>query len=315
MDQTNRDRTSRTDQNLREACLQESSAGSRSDGAARIGPASGAEAGEHDGSCLDFQRDQNPDSMDWNAALISLEERLQQRRDDQYRSFFCRISPAVDPERVLGIPVSVLEPMVRQLSGQEREALLKAESRPYYEEDLMAVKLINQSLTMDIGWAGVQRLLPCLNTWSLTDGLSLPKVDSPSLLEKAGELLEMPQSGARRLGILWIMKRAIHPHLDPEWIQRALALRDSSRDVQMAQAWLMCEGMIDDPDWFWPVLQNHPVFEVQRMAIQKCLDSRRISADQKERLRQFRKELNRRIKSGSAEDEAVAADVINRHSR
>ena len=91
------------------------------------------------------------------------------------------------------------------------------------------------------------------------------------------------------------MKRASKLEYDPArfFLQKALTVDGDEREIQLAKAWLLCEFMIYQPELAWKTLQNPNLDpQIVRMAIQKCLDSRRVTGFQKTNLKRLRQTLS-----------------------
>lgn len=218
-----------------------------------------------------------------DSILQQLEIRLYQAADLAGKRYISRVATEIDPNRVLGISVPVLRKIEKDLSCQERRALLCG-SHLYYEEELLAVLVCCSIRDVQQAWRALQTVKPVFYTWSLTDTCTMPYIPDSILLDWAQHMLEGNTPYEQRLGIVWILKRIFRGPLDMEIIQKALSVPSEEKAVMMAKAWLMCEGMIHQPDVFEELIVSFPDKKVQHMAIRKCLDSFRISDSRKDQL-------------------------------
>lgn len=165
----------------------------------------------------------------------------------------------------------------------------------YIDEDFIHIHLLNTLKTLPEARQAVLAFLPSIESWCQTDSLTFPKIKTDDLLELALEMLDRPESYGRRLGIIWIMKRASKLEYDPArfFLQKALTVDGDEREIQLAKAWLLCEFMIYQPELAWKTLQNPNLdSQIVRTAIQKCLDSRRVTGFQKTNLKRLRQTLS-----------------------
>ncbi len=226
---------------------------------------------------------------------FSLEDKLLPLQDSRRAKFSARLAPTIPSDRFLGIRTPDLKGIAKSLEPEQKEAFLTSLPHVYVEEDIIHIQLLNDYKNIDQARNALLAFLPFIQSWYQTDGLTFPHLSTDELFELAQSFLERPESYARRLGILWIMKRA--PKLDPitakVWLEKALAAAGNEREIQLAKAWLLCEFMIWQPELGMKALSSKELDPMLiRMAIGKCIDSRRIDEPAKQTLRQLRRTLS-----------------------
>lgn len=175
------------------------------------------------------------------------------------------------------------------MTREEEAQFLKAVPHDYFEQDQLHVLLLNRHEDMKEIKDQLAAFLPFVSTWALTDSLTLPKVKDHTLLAAAANCLQSPHSYTRRLGILWIMKRGIKRQDAAFWLDAALQTPGIEKEIILAKGWLLCEYMIHCPHIARERLQDDSLEKlVLCQAIRKCLDSRRISSQDKQVLKQLR---------------------------
>lgn len=215
-------------------------------------------------------------------------EYLLQNADENYAKFVRRLNPSIDGRRILGVPM----PKIRAIKLEKEEETNFRNTLPheYFEEDLLHMILLNKETDPHRIENQLDLFLPHIHTWQLTDGLTFPKASSQTLLSLAEKYSQAGHSYTCRLAILFILKRGPRTE-DPEtWLKLALNIQGDEREIVLAKGWLLCEYMICCPDIIWKYFENDMVeLPILRCGIQKCLDSRRISESDKQKLKELRK--------------------------
>lgn len=237
------------------------------------------------------------------------EEWLEQHKDLNNAEFFCRLAPEIDPGRVLGVRRKEVRDLARMLSEDERAFFLQEIPHKYIEEDMIHTELLNLLKDPLQARKELDRFKGQIHSWAITDSLTFPRLSDQDLLAMAQEFARDSSSYVRRLAILWIMKRALKPAKNAPgfadsmaakaekertvfWIEQALAIPGDEKEVVVAKGWLLCEALIKTPDQAWPYFQSEQVDPaIRRIAIQKSIESLRISAAKKEELKMLRTSL------------------------
>ena len=226
---------------------------------------------------------------------FSLEDKLLPLQDSRRAAFNARLAPTIPSDRFLGIKTPDLKTIAKSLDSEQKEAFLTSLPHTYVEEDIIHVQLLNEYKDLEKVRSALMAFLPYIQSWYQTDGLTFPRLSTDELLELAQAFLDRPESYARRLGIFWIMKRTPKLKLKTAeiWLKKALAVVGDQREIQLAKAWLLCEFMIHQPELAMKVLTSKELDPVLiRMAIGKCIDSRRIDEPTKQTLRKLRSQLS-----------------------
>lgn len=219
-----------------------------------------------------------------------IKECLKTKADEAYKAFFCRLVPTIDPNRVLGVRKPELVCIARSLSKEEKEEFLLELPHRYVEEDLLHVHLLNQKRDSAQLAQAVDAFLPCLNSWAIVDGLTLPKANRDFLLKKASMYLDDPREYVKRLGMLWILKYGLNRTDTHLLLSRAMNAQPETDQLVKMKGWLLCETWIKNQQTARSFLKtpgkiSDPVF---LCAVSKCVDSLRISEQDKQELRALR---------------------------
>lgn len=209
---------------------------------------------------------------------------LIQLSDLKYKDFIGKLVPNIDKQQILGIRMPVLREFVKKANFDKGEYLDNFDFK-YQEEKIVAILLINEIKDFDFALNKTQEILPYLDNWALTDAFSFKAhlKNKTKMMEIVKDWLKSDDEYTTRLGILYLMKAEI---TNPLAYKLVSDVSHEGYYVKMMQAWFLCEGMIKAPKLVLPYLENQR-FEkwTHNKAIQKCIESFRISKEDKDHLR------------------------------
>ena len=209
--------------------------------------------------------------------------------DADYRAFQCSLMPTVNPERVLGVRTPALRRLARELSGStEAEHFLASLPHSTYEENNLHAFLLERTADYDLCVARLDRFLPFVDNWATCDSMNprvLPHFPL-RLLADARRWMSESHPYTIRFGIRMMMCYFLDARFDPTFLTEIASLCSDEYYVNMMIAWYFATALAKQYEAVLPLLihETLPVF-VHNKAIQKALESRRLSPDQKNYLR------------------------------
>ena len=220
--------------------------------------------------------------------------------DEGYRDFHAKLVPTIDPARYRRIRHRIpLRAVGRTRAGAKafkKDArlpeFLAMTAHDYVEEINVHGFLVAEILDADACLAQINHFLPMIDNWANCDSFS------PKLFKKHPELVEAPalawmqeksQPYTVRFGINMLMEHC----LDAEFRQEQLAaVADCACDeyyVNMGVAWYFSVALVKQWEATLPWIAERRMPEwVHRKIIQKAVESRRISPEQKVLLKSYR---------------------------
>lgn len=226
-------------------------------------------------------------------------------QDIEYRSFQAKLMPTVEPERLIGVRTPALKDLAKELcraanddSGEKKdlEVFLSDLPHEYFDEDQLHAFII--SFTKEFGTciAQVEAFLPYVDNWATCDTLS-PKVFATHkeellpyicrwMCEEKGFATAPEDTYTVRFGIGMLMKHYLNEAFDPGYPAMVAAVRSEEYYVNMMRAWYFATALAKQWDAVIPFLEERRLDEwTHRKAIQKAVESFRISNEQKKYLR------------------------------
>lgn len=210
-------------------------------------------------------------------------------RDEWYRGFQCKLMPTVSEEKVIGIRTPALRNFARQIkdSAEAKEFLL-ALPHTYYEEYNLHGFLIEFIRDYDECIAALDRFLPFVDNWATCDSIN-PKVLSKypeRLILDIKRWLVADDLYTVRFGLKMLMTHFLDENFKEDYLR--LAARTDCREyyLSMMTAWFFQTSLAKQYDSTLPYLLEHRLDRAtHNRAIQKAIDSYRITNAQKEFLR------------------------------
>ena len=226
---------------------------------------------------------------------VDITERLRELADEEYRAFQSRLVPNVPPERILGVRI----PRLRKYAAEIRRGLPAREfiANPrhiYYDENNLHGLLISYEDDYERALKLLDEFLPYVDNWATCDIIS-PRVFSKypdDLPEQIDAWLDSAHTYTVRFGIDMLIRFYTGDRLSQSQLERVVGLRAGEYYIDMAAAWYFATAMIEHPQPVLALLESGQLNEfVRRKAIQKAIESFRISDELKAQLRSIRDQI------------------------
>ena len=223
-------------------------------------------------------------------SITELEKQLFEMQDLKYRDFHSRLMPGIDKETIIGIRTPILRKFTKEFARTPgAEEFLTQLPHRYYEENNMHMMIITSISDYKTCLAEIQRFLPYINNWATCD-FPAPRCFAKHLGELLSEIQNWIVSGETytvRYGIGMLMRF----YLDDEYFSEdllALAadIKSDEYYVNMMVAWYFATALAKQYGSAVRFINDKrlPVW-THNKAIQKAIESRRISPETKEYLR------------------------------
>lgn len=225
--------------------------------------------------------------MEW------LRQKLFALQDEDYREFQSRLMPTVPKEQIIGVRTPLLRGFVKEWTDQrQRETFLKELPHGYYEENNLHGFLIEQIENFDQCVAALERFLPYVDNWTTCDGTN-PKVlkkDPERLLQLVKKWMAAKHPYTVRYGIGVLMRYFLEDRFAPEHLKWVAACASEEYYVNMMIAWYFATALAKQPEAAYSYVSEtgHLTEWIRKKAMQKALESFRVSGDLKNMLRNLK---------------------------
>ena len=217
---------------------------------------------------------------------------LFEMQDLSYRDFHSRLMPTVEKELIIGVRTPELRRFAKEFSKSPFAAkFLETLPHKYYEENNLHAFLVEQIGDYGKCIAELNRFLPYVDNWATCD-MMRPKVFKkhlPELLEQIKIWLTSSHTYTVRFGVKILMSFYLDEHFKPEYLDMVADICTDKYYVSMAVAWYFATALAKQYEHTLPYIQNKRLDTVtHNRAIQKAVDSYRISEKQKTYLKTLR---------------------------
>ena len=221
-----------------------------------------------------------------------LTEKLLSMQDVPYRDFQRKLIPGLAPETIIGVRTPQLRRLARQLRGTPEAAdFMAALPHRFFEENQVHAGLIMQEKDFDACLALVNNFLPYVDNWATCDQLS-PKAlqtDLPRLMDSIRAWLASDHPYTVRFGVNCLMQWYLGDAFDPSVLEMVATLQHEDYYVRMGVAWYFATALALQYDAALPYIEQRRLESwTHNKAIQKAIESRRITTAQKAALRAMR---------------------------
>lgn len=224
---------------------------------------------------------------------MNISERLFAMQDLRYRDFQCRLMPTVNPANVIGVRTPQLRRFASEIARTpEAETFLRSLPHRYYDENNLHAFLIERIRDYDACIAALNAFLPHVDNWATCDGMN-PKVLGKHLTELEKQIaiwLASDHAYTVRYGVKKLMDFYLDAAFSPEYPAMVAAVRSEEYYVNMMIAWYFATALAKQWDAVLPFIAEERLSPWCRgKAIQKAIESDRISPEQKAILRSVRR--------------------------
>ena len=223
---------------------------------------------------------------------MTVYERLSACRDEEYRDFQSKLVPNIPKETVLGVRTPDMRKIAKEIKGTEdAEAFLSQLPHEYYEENLVHFFLIAEIRDFDECVKAVETFLPYVDCWPVCDQSS-PKVfarNHERLLPFIKKWIGSEHVYTARFGIRMLMNEFLGEDFRPEYLEWVAAVKGEDYYVKMMVAWYFATALAKRYDESIVFIEERRLdYWTHKKAIQKAIESFRVSDEHKEYLKTLR---------------------------
>ena len=224
--------------------------------------------------------------------IQEIREKLSSLQDLKYRDMQVRIIPSVKPESIIGVRTPELRKMAKELA-QSREIGVFLENLPhkFFEENQLHAFIVSGMKDYRECLGALNRFLPYVDNWATCDQMS-PRVfkkHRPELMKSIREWIDSAETYTIRCGIGMLMEHYLDEDYDPACPEMVAAVRSEEYYVNMMIAWYFATALAKQYEAVLPFITEHRLDTwTHNKAIQKAIESFRITPEQKEYLKSLK---------------------------
>ncbi len=211
--------------------------------------------------------------------------------DTKYRAFTLPLIPNVDEKTFIGVRLPILKKYAKELGSFEKESFLKTLPHQYHEENILHAFIISSIKDYDDFIKQVDIFLPYVSNWSVCDSICNKYLNKykDRLIKEIYKWLKSNEVYRVRYAVKCLMNYYLGEDFKEEHLQIVKEVKLDDYYVQMMIAWYLATGLAKNYESFIKVIEDHGfTASIHNKAIQKALDSYRVSEDHKAYLRSLR---------------------------
>ena len=227
--------------------------------------------------------------------MTAIQERLFALQDEQYRSFTVKLIPTVNPDSVIGVRLPELRKLAKELKGsQEAADFLSVLPHTYYEEYHLHCFLLAPEKDFDAALAQLERFLPYVDNWAVCDSIRLKAFEKQPerLLPHIDRWIASGHTYTIRCAIMCLMNYFLNDHFDEKYLEKVAVIRSDEYYVNMMIAWYFATALAKQYDVAVRYIEDNRLAKwAHNKAIQKAIESYRVTDDHKAYLRTLRRKV------------------------
>lgn len=229
-----------------------------------------------------------------NSITDEIRDALFAVQDEDYRAFHAKLVPGIDENRIIGVRTPELRKLAKSFAKDERVGEFLAQlPHEYYEERNLHGFIISELKDYDDTLREIDRFLPVVDNWATCDLLSpkafKQKKNRERLLVDIRRWMESKEPYTIRFGIEMLMSHYLDDDFRREYLEWVADVTNEHYYVRMMVAWYFATALAKQFDEAVAYIEKRRLPEwTHRKAIQKAIESFRVTPANKEYLRLYR---------------------------
>ncbi len=235
-----------------------------------------------------------------NYDTINIQEELFKMQDTKYRDFQAGLIPGKTSDIMIGVRTPQLRGLAKEIlkAGGYEEFLSDLPHR-YFDEDQLHAFIISGMKDYDRAMEELIKFLPYVDNWATCDQMA-PKIfkkHRTELLEHIKDWIRSDQTYTIRFGIGMLMEHFLDEDYDLTYPEMVAGVRSGEYYVNMMIAWYFATALAKQYDSIIPYIEGKKLDDwTHNKAIQKAIESYRITPEQKDYLRTLKVKVSKKGK-------------------
>lgn len=224
--------------------------------------------------------------------IEEIRKRLFKLQDKKYRDFQCRLIPTLESTTIIGVRTPELRRYAKELVKQKDiQNFLYFLPHQYFEENQLHAFIISEIKDNKQCLEELNRFLPFVDNWATCDQLS-PKVfkkNRSELIELIDQIKQWVCSDKTymvRFGIGMLLEHFLDDDFDPIYLEMVSKISSAEYYIRMMIAWYFATALAKQYTKALPYIEEQRLdIWTHNKTIQKAVESRRITLEQKDYLK------------------------------
>ncbi|PWT27982.1 DNA alkylation repair protein [Butyrivibrio fibrisolvens] len=223
---------------------------------------------------------------------MSVYERLLEAKDDKYREFQAKLVPNISPDTIIGVRTPDMRKIAKEVfNSPEKNEFLKELPHKYYEENLVHFFIIAMIKDFDECIEKVEEFLPYVDCWPVSDQATPKsfKKNHAKLLPYIKNWIASDHVYTARFGIRMLMNEFLDDDFKDEYLELVASKEGDDYYLKMMVAWYFATALAKKYDESVKYIEERKLSDwIHKKAIQKAVESFRVTDEHKEHLKKYR---------------------------
>ena len=221
--------------------------------------------------------------------IEEIRKKLFKLQDKKYRDFQCRLIPTLESTTIIGVRTPELRRYSKELVKQKDiQNFLYFLPHQYFEENQLHAFIISEIKDNKQCLEELNRFLPFVDNWATCDQLS-PKVfkkNRSELIDQIKQWVCSDKTYIVRFGIGMLLEHFLDDDFDPIYLEMVSKISSAEYYIRMMIAWYFATALAKQYTKALPYIEEQRLdIWTHNKTIQKAVESRRITLEQKEYLK------------------------------
>ena len=218
---------------------------------------------------------------------------LMKLQDSGYRDLQTGIIPTVDKDSIIGVRTPALRTLAKEFGKREDIAeFLDDLPHKYFDENQLHAFILSGMKDAKSCIELVDKFLPYVDNWATCDQMS-PKVfrkNKALLLEYVNTWIKSEHTYVKRFAIGMLMEHFLDEDFKTSYLTKVAKIRSDEYYVNMMIAWYFATALAKQYEAALPYIEEQKLDKwTHNKAIQKAVESYRITPEQKEYLKTLKR--------------------------
>lgn len=218
-----------------------------------------------------------------------IRKELYELQDVAYRDFQSGLIPNIPKEYFIGVRTPELRRLAKNVAKRDNvDEFLNELPHTTFDENQLHAFIISDIKDYDKCMAEVEKFLPYVDNWATCDQMS-PKVfkkNREALFTHISEWIVSDKTYTVRFAIGMLMSHFLDEDFDVMYLDMVAGVRSEEYYINMMIAWYYATALAKQYEAALPYIEDRRLDKwTHNKAIQKAVESRRITDEQKEYLK------------------------------
>ncbi len=223
---------------------------------------------------------------------MTVYEKLLESKDDEYRQFQAKLVPNIEADTIIGVRTPDMRRIAKEVfNSEDKDAFLTELPHKYYEENLVHFFMISMIKDFDECVANVETFLPYVDCWPVSDQATPKsfKKNHQKLLPYIEKWIASEHVYSSRFGMRMLMNEFLDDDFKEEYLEIVASKKGDDYYLKMMVAWFFATALAKKYDETVKYIEERRLDDwVHKKAIQKAVESFRVTKEHKEYLKKFR---------------------------